>query len=118
MGAGPVHRLTAAMFATVLSGAIVLVAASPAQAVPGLTSITGIGAIDSSTTKTVTATCPVGDDGCRRGRVRLRVARPGVSHRSASGRVHLRHWLSGLTTEDESGYAQPWTPVAVAICAN
>jgi hypothetical protein len=106
------------MFATVLSGAIVLVAASLAQAVPGLTSITGIGAIDSSTTKTVTATCPVGTTVvggggyafASHGQAFLTGLRPVVSIFGTG--------YQALATEDESGYAQPWTPVAVAICAN
>jgi hypothetical protein len=102
--------------AAVIAGSVVLVAASPAHAIPGLTSVSAISAIDSSTTKTATATCPsgttvVGGGGyayALGGQPFITGVRPIVSIFGTGYQV--------VATEGEAGFAGNWYAFSYALC--
>lgn len=103
--------------AAVLIGSVVLVAASPVHAIPGLVSVSAISAIDSSTTKTATATCPsgttvVGGGGyayALGGQPFITGLRPIVSIFGTGYQT--------TATEDASGFAGNWYAYTYALCA-
>jgi hypothetical protein len=116
------RRLLASGLAAGLSATATLIAAAPAQAVPGLTTITVVSSADSSPTRTVTATCPAGtvviggggnaapswpyED---EGEVFLTGLRPIVTGSGSGYRV--------TATEGKTGYSGDWYVVGYAVCA-
>lgn len=115
-------RLAAGLAAALLAAVGVVVAAvagptSPAQAVPGLTIVQLESATDSSTTRTVTATCPAGTTVIGGGghvvdspyRILLTGLRPVVTAFGNGYQV--------TATEDGAGYDGAWRIRAHAICA-
>lgn len=108
---------TAMVGATGMVGAAVLAPSAPAHAVPGLTTVQLESATDSSTTKTVIATCPAGTTVVGGGghvvdspyRILLTGLRPVVT---AFGNGYQM-----TATEDGAGYGGAWRIRAHAICA-
>jgi hypothetical protein len=92
--------------------------ASQAEAVPGLQRITRTSVSDSSTSKTVTANCPVGK----------RVLGGGATVAGGRGQVVLERLEPVQTAtndrfvvgarEDGTGYSGNWRLTAYALCAN
>ena len=108
--------LATASLAVGLSGTALVVTAAPAYAVPGLTTVTLTGALDSTTVKTVTATCPAGTAVIGGGghavdspfHILLTGLRPVVTVFGSGYQV--------TATEDESGFGSNWRLRAYAIC--
>lgn len=100
-----------------LSGMATLVAAPPAFAVPGLTTVTLTSAVDSAAVKTVTPTCPAGTTVIGGGghivdspfHLQLTGLRPVVTVFGSGYQV--------TATEDESGVGGNWRLRAYAVCA-
>ena len=98
--------------------AVQAVLASQAEAVPGLQRITKVSVSDSSTSKTVTANCPVGK----------RVLGGGGTVTGGRGQVVLERLepVQSATNdrfvvrarEDGTGYSSNWRLTAYALCAN
>jgi hypothetical protein len=111
-------RLAAAGLAIGAGAVGVLVAPTPAQALPGLVSVFATSPVDSTMTRTVTATCPAGT---------TVVGGGGYASSGAPDQVFLtglRPLVSvfgtgfqALATEDDTGYGGDWSVAAYAICA-
>jgi hypothetical protein len=111
------HRVVATAAILGTAAAAGLVAAAPAQALPGRVSVLAMSPADSSMTKSVTATCPagttvVGGGGYATGapdQVFLTGLRPVVSLFGTG--------FQALASEDDTGYSGDWWVVSYAICA-
>ena len=109
--------LATAVLAVGRSGTALVVTAAPGYAVPGLTTVTLTSALDSTTVKTVTATCPAGTAVIGGGghvvdspfHILLTGLRPVVTVFGSGYQV--------TATEDESGFGSNWRLRAHAICA-
>jgi hypothetical protein len=117
MGTTLTRRLSAAALALGVATATVLVAAAPAQAVPGLVRVSETSATNSSTSKSVTAQCPAGTTvigggghaGNLSGEVFVTGLRPVVSLFGTGYQT--------IASEDETGYAGNWYVSSFALCA-
>lgn len=117
MGTTLTRRLSAAALALGVAAATVLVAAAPAQAVPGLVRVSESSASNSSTSKSVTAQCPAGTTviggggyaGNLSGEVFVTGLRPVVSLFGTGYQT--------TASEDDTGYAGNWDVSSHALCA-